>query len=170
MAMRPDHMQSVYLRRLAMAHAAFELLAGADEQEPVLKVMNAEPGCRAAAGLTAHQEASLLAAVNEAPYSAQAAADVISDIIATNHADDELVLAAEDIDLISTLRRIERKTRMDDERTVALLRSHSPEAKAAAAAQAIFQLREIGRMVGPVLELLDAQAHDAGQSYAAAAE
>ena len=155
MAMNHDHMQFDNLRLLAMARAAFALLAGAEDQEGVLKVMNAEPGCRAAAGLTAEQEAGLLAATHDEPFSAMGAADVVGDIIATNHADDELAAAASRINLIATLRQIERKTRMDDDRTVALLRSHSPEAKAAAAAQAIFQLREIGRMVGPVLELLD---------------
>lgn len=170
MAADPQHMRFVFLRRLAMSRAAFALLAGADEQEPVLKVMNAEPGCRDAGGLTPGQEASMLAAIHDAPFSAQAAADAVSDIIAANHSDDELAVSAARIDLIDALRRIEQSTRLDDERTVALLRSKCPEAKAAAAAQAIFQLREIGRMVAPLVALLDTHAHDAGQSYPEAAE
>lgn len=155
MATSHDHMQFVNLRRLALARAAFALLAGADEQDPVLKVMNAEPGCRAAAGLTAAQEASMLAAINADQFSAQAAADVVSDIIATNHADDELAGAATRMDLIRTLRRVEREARIDEDHAAAVLTGTSIEAKHAAAAQAIFALRRINKLIGPVLDLLD---------------
>lgn len=169
MAISPDHMQSVYLRRLAMARAAFALLARADEHEPVLKVMNAEPGCRAAAGLTAGQEASMLAAINSDQFSAQAAADVVSDIIATNHGHDKLALAAEDIDLISMLRRIEREVAEVDFTTLSANGGRGAPSPAQAR-DAVFRLQKIAFMVAPLLTLLDTQAHDAGQSYAAAAE
>lgn len=169
MAQSNDHMQSVFLRRLALSRAAFALLAGADEQEPVLKVMNAEPGCRAAGGLTSEQEAGLLSAVNNAPYSAQAAADVISDIIVANHG--EGALTAADIDLIATLRRIERLTHFSEDRATDILSGTSIEAKHAAAAQAIFALRAIRRMAAPLTALLAPQASsDAGHAYAEAAE
>lgn len=173
MADSHDHMQFVNLRRLAMARAAFALLAGADEQEPVLKVMNAEPGCRAAAGLTAAQEASMLAAINDDQFSAQSAADVVSDIIATNHGEDELAASAADMDLIATLHRIERLTHFSEDRATDILSGTSIEAKHAAAAQAIFALRAIRRMAAPITALLAAQAStDAGHdsSHAAAAE
>ena len=172
MATDRAHMQVVFLRRLAMARAAFELLAGADVQEAVLKVMNAEPGCREAGGLSPAQEASLLAAINEAPYSAQAAADAVSAIIAANHADDELAGAAADIDLIATLHRIERLTHFSEDRATDTLSGTSIEAKHAAAAQAIFALRAIRRMAAPLTALLRHEAHDAGHasSHAAAAE
>lgn len=177
MATDPAHMQVVFLRRLAMARAAFALLAGADEQEPVLKVMNAEPGCREAGGLSLAQEASLLAAINEVPYSAQAAAAAISDIIAANHAVPGTstavgAAAAADIDLIATLHRIERLTHFSEDRATDILSGTSIEAKHAAAAQAIFALRAIRRMAAPLTALLRPETHDAGHasSHAAAAE
>lgn len=172
MAISPDHMQFVNIRRLAMVRAAFALLACADEQHPILTIMNAEPGCRDAGGLTAHQEASMLAAINSDQFSAQAAADVVSDIIATNHADDELAVDAARIDLVRTLRRVQRHTRVDEERASVVLSGTSLQEKHAAAAEAIFRLREIGRMVGPLVELLDTQASVAGHasSHAVAAE
>lgn len=123
-----------------------------------------------AAGLTKDQRASLMSAVGDENFSA--AADVISDIIATNHADNELAVAASKIDLIRTLRQIERLVSINDEKTQRLLSSKSPKDHFSAAANAIFLLREINRTVTPVLELLDHQNTAAGHvpSHAAAAE
>lgn len=136
------------------AQAVAGLLAGIDE---------AEDEC----GITRQQRLRMID-IMEADVPGTVLAADLAKIITDNHGvSNELARAAAGIDLLQALRDVERLVRINENMTADILRSKSHKDHFAAANAAIFRLREIGRVVTPLVALLEPGAGNGAQAVAA---
>ena len=160
-----------HLCRLAKARAVVSLFTGM-ETEDALAVGSILAGLDASeemCGISRDQRLRLIDITDALDHDVpnpDLAAD-LTKIITDNHGTSPFASAAAGIDLLQTLREIERLVRVNEAMTADILHSKSHKDHFAAANAAIFRLREIGRIVNPVVALLQPGAGSDTQAVAA---
>lgn len=160
-----------HLRRLAAARAVVSLFTSM-KTEDALAVGSILAGLDASedmCGISREQRLRLIDITDALDHDVpnpDLAADLTA-IITANHGDGPFARAAAGIDLLKTLREIEHLVRVNEAMTADILHSKSHKDHFAAANAAIFRLREIGRIVNPVVALLQPGASDDAARIAA---
>lgn len=161
-----------HLRRLAKARAVVSLFASMETEE-ALAVGSLLAGLDASeemCGISREQRLRLIDITDALDHDVpnpDLAAD-LTKIITDNHGvSNELARTAAGIDLLQALRDVERLVRVNEAMTADILRSKSHKDHFAAANAAIFRLREIGRVVTPLVALLEPGAGKDAQAVAA---
>lgn len=157
-----------HLRRLAVARAVVSLFASmeTDDANAVAGLLIGTEDAEAECGITLEQRLRMID-IMEADVPGTVLAADLTKVITDNHGTGPFARTAAGIDLLQALRDVERHTRLNDPATVTALCGNSHEAKHTAAANAIFHLREIGRIVNPLIALLQSGAGNDAQAVAA---
>lgn len=158
-----------HLRRLAAARAIVSLFGNMTPEDAqavaglLAGIDEAEDEC----GISRQQRLRMID-IMEADVPGTVLAADLTKIITDNHGvSNELARTAAGIDLMQSLRDVERLVRINEAMTADVLRSKSHKDHFAAANAAIFRLREIGRVVTPLVALLEPGAGKDAQAVAA---
>lgn len=159
-----------HLRRLAAARAIVSLFGNMKPEDAqavaglLAGIDEAEDEC----GISRQQRLRMIDIMEADVPGAVLAAD-LTKIITDNHGTGPFARTAAGIDLLQALRDVERHTRLNDPATVKKLTKGTPGSPDAfgAATDAIFHLREIGRIVNPLIALLQPEAGEGTQAVAA---
>lgn len=158
-----------HLRRLAKARAIVSLFGNMTPEDAqavaglLAGIDEAEDEC----GISRQQRLRMID-IMEADVPGTVLAADLTKIITDNHGvSNELARTAAGIDLLQALRDVERLVRINEAMTADVLRSKSHKDHFAAANAAIFRLREIGRVVTPLVALLEPGVGNDAQAVAA---